>query len=45
MVQMLIDAGADSDLEKQCNDKMTPINYAVEWRRQDIIDLLGQQPQ
>ena len=41
MVQMLLENGAAPDLERRCDDGMTPLEYATEWRRQDIIELLS----
>jgi ankyrin repeat protein len=40
MVQLLLDAGAASDVNRQCNEGMRPIDYAVQWSRRDVIELL-----
>jgi hypothetical protein len=40
MVQLLLDAGAASDVDLQCSDGMRPVDYALQWARDDISELL-----
>jgi hypothetical protein len=42
MVHMLLDAGASSDLNNITLDNKTPLDYAIEWRKDDIAALLRQ---
>jgi len=43
MVQMLLDAGLQPHINDVTDDGLRPLDYAIQWNRQDVVEVLKQQ--